>query len=121
MSGIDPRRFLVWILCTFAIVCFTLWAFPSRGHGTAEWIQANPAYQAANGTHCCGPTDCRVVVKGVDFVEEQGGVRFANGQFFPSTIKGNYVSAEPDTDQQEYWGCFFGGEWKCFFRPYIGS
>jgi hypothetical protein len=115
-------RVLVWILGAAAFLAALLYSFPGKAHGDAAWIQANPDYRAESGVHCCGPNDCRRIIEGVDFVEVQGGFLFLNnGQFFPVTRRGYYTSAEPDTDIQVWWGCFFAGQWQCVFQPWSGT
>ena len=48
----------------FACLLFAAPPQMARAHGDAAWIMQDPGYRTANGSHCCGPTDCERVPDG---------------------------------------------------------
>lgn len=67
-------------------------------HGDAEWIMREPGYVAANGTHCCGPKDCRRAEPG-EVIETAPGVWRAGKTGEPMAMfregeRGTYVSRD---------------------------
>lgn len=93
----------------------------TRAHGDAAWIMAEPRYVDANGTHCCGPSDCHRE-HASKLRETPEGVRFAIGAgdevLVPRELvgRGLYISIDGD-----WWACIRGGEVKCLFKPATGT
>jgi len=83
----------------------------ARAHGDAAWIQADPTYVTAMGSHCCGPADCERVPEG-EVVETEPGrwlVRSTN-QTFTQTERGVYPAIRPG-----FWWCRRGERVVCLF------
>lgn len=92
----------------------------ARAHGDAAWIMAEPRYVDANGTHCCGPSDCHRE-HASKLRETPEGVWFAIGAgdevLVPRELvgRGLYISIDGG-----WWACIRGGEVKCLFKPSTG-
>lgn len=67
-ASLTEVRKRTWIPLAFLIA---LWADPAAAHGDFAWI-GDGNYKAADGTHCCGISDC-VEVKPGDLVEGPSG------------------------------------------------
>jgi hypothetical protein len=93
---------------------------PSLAHEDAAWIMQNPAYKDQNGTHCCGPSDCKRE-RATDFREAPEGiyVTTASGELLmPRSLvgRGLYPSINDD-----WWICAREGVVKCVFKPTTGG
>lgn len=84
-------------------------SLPAAGHGSANWIMADP-----NTRSCCGPVDCRPLELDRDQVEVRDGVWHVNG--YPVADSNIY----PTRGHLEYWACFWPNDYtvpRCLFVP----
>lgn len=103
-------------LIAAAVAGVILYARGALAHGEAAWIQHEPGYIAASGSHCCGEHDCRRMpadmrarLKPITRGWSLDGRQFAYG------TRGMYASVDAD-----WWVCIWGGEVKCIFEPQMG-
>lgn len=95
----------------FACLLFAAPPQMARAHGDAAWIMQDPGYRTANGSHCCGPTDCERVPDGevVEMAPGQWVVR-STRQVLNQSDKGVYPSK-----QGSFWWCRRGARVVCLF------
>jgi hypothetical protein len=92
-------------------------AIDARAHGDASWIAANSRYVDVEGTHCCGPSDCRRE-HATKFREAPDGIYVTTGAgnevLMPRSLAGAGLYPSIDRD---WWICVRGGVVRCIFKP----
>lgn len=86
-----------------------------QAHDDAEWIQKEPRYVDANGTHCCNKHDCgRIESDLVREIEPGVWVYLPTGQRFNHGERGTYASKDVT-----FWACKYAMSEKvrCLFSP----
>lgn len=85
-------------------LAFPAWA---QSHG---WIQDEPRYQTAYGSHCCGPTHC--LKRDPSYVREvrTGWLVPSTGQVFAEGVRSLY-----DSEDGDVWACVVNGLVVCLF------
>lgn len=110
-------------LSLFAAQTAFAMAAPLRGavaHDDAAWIMANRLYVDRNGTHCCGPSDCRRE-HATKFRESPDGIWVSTGAgdeiLVPRELVGRGLYPSIDDD---WWICVRAGVVLCIFKPATG-
>lgn len=90
-------------------------------HGDAQWIMEDGLYVDQDGTHCCGPSDCRRE-HASKFQEVADGVAVSIGAgdviLMPRHLVGRGLYPSIDDD---WWICIRGGVVHCVFKPSTGG
>lgn len=94
---------------------------PALAHGDAQWIMDNGRYVDQNGTHCCGPSDCRRE-HASKFQEVSGGIAVSTGAGDVILMQRDLVGRGlyPSIDDN-WWICIRGGVVRCVFKPSTGG
>lgn len=93
----------------------------AAAHGDARWIMENGRYVDQDGTHCCGPSDCRRE-HASKFQEVPDGIAVSIGAgdviLMPRDLVGRGLYPSIDDD---WWICIRGGVVHCVFKPSTGG
>lgn len=105
------------LLPVFATVAIAASCSPAHAHGDAQWIMDDARYVDRDGTHCCGPSDCRRE-HASKFQEVPGGIAVSTGAgdviLMPRDLVGRGLYPSID---DTWWICIRGGVVRCVFKP----
>jgi hypothetical protein len=95
-----------------AAVTFAFFSTPALPHDF--WINHGNYKSPADGVHCCGDNDCKMLSPEEVKVSPRGYV-LMNGELVP------FAEVQPSEDG-EYWRCKrYDGSRRCFFAPQPSS
>jgi hypothetical protein len=95
-----------------SVLALAFFTSPAFAHDF--WINHGDYKSPADGTHCCGDNDCKMLSPEEVKVSQRGYV-LMNGELVP------FSEAQPSEDG-EYWRCKrYDGSRRCFFAPQPSS
>lgn len=117
MSAMRPlKAFGFILLCLFAFFLFVVAiniALSRDAEAHDFWINRG-GYKGADGRHCCGQGDCKMVPE-ADVKITKGGYQLSIGELVP-------FSEAQQSEDRDYWRCErTDGVRRCFFAPMPGS
>lgn len=114
----------LWLLIAALLAWVLFFVASAHSHHGADWVSTG-GYTTANGvSSCCGERDCEPIPD--EFVTHDGQDHFivrwkGHDWRFPEKHTQLPKAEHRAAAGAKWWGCWWGGELKCLFRPSFGG